>query len=144
MHKQEYTTSIKASKERVWQVLWDDESFRDWASLIDEGTYMKGELKEGNVVQFISSHGGYGVSSLVEKLIPAELIVLKHQMDTKDSGESQRDEEWTGGSESYRLTESDGFTTLIFSMDAPPSQEELMSIRVPQALARIKVLAEGA
>ena len=47
MEKLRFLIKIDAPKERVWQMLWDDSTFRDWAHIIDEGTYMKGVMKEG-------------------------------------------------------------------------------------------------
>ncbi len=59
MKEIQFSIDINASKERVWETIWEDKTFRDWASIIDEGTYMKGVMKEGNEVQFISSVKGY-------------------------------------------------------------------------------------
>ncbi len=101
---------------------------------------MVGELKEGGEVQFISSVNGYGVTSLVEKLILNKLVSFRNMADKKDSGE--REKEWTGGTESYSLAENDGVTTLTVNMDVPPGQEETFKIRLPKALERVKILAE--
>ena len=60
MKEIQFSIEISASKERVWATLWEDITFRDWANIIDEGTYMKGVLNEGNEIQFISSENGYG------------------------------------------------------------------------------------
>lgn len=141
MQRQEFSITIQASRALVWNTIWVDETFRDWASLIDEGMYMVGALKEGEKVQFISSQG-YGVTSLVEKLIPGEHVFLRHMADTKDSGENVRPDEWTGGMESYTLSESDDGTTLTFATEIPSGLEEIMETRLPHALERIKVLAE--
>jgi len=140
---QQFTITIKAPREKVWSTLWDDVTFRDWASLIDEGTYMKGELKEGSEIDFISGSSGYGVRSVVEKLIPNEHVTLRQVLDTKDSGEAARDDEWTGGTETFELTEHNGVTTLHYTTDVPPALVEIMKDRYPKALERIKVLAEG-
>lgn len=142
MKEIQFSIEIKASKERVWATLWEDTSFRDWANRIDEGTYMKGIMKEGNEIQFISSVNGYGVTSLVEKLNPNEFVLFRHSADTKDSGQQEREKEWTGGKESYSLIEKNGVTTLIIKTDIPQEQEETFNIRLPRALERIKMLAE--
>ncbi len=139
MQKQQFSIEIKASKESVWRTLWGDKTFRDWAKIIDEGMYMVGEIKEGNEVQFISPTG-YGVTSLIEKLVQNELVSFRHMADTKDSGE--REKEWTGGQESYSLAENDGITTLTVDIDVPPGQEENFKNRLPKALERVKILAE--
>ena len=83
MNEMQFVVEIRAVKERVWDTLWQDQTFRQWAGIIDPGTYMVGELKEGNEIQFISGNG-YGVTSLVEKLVPGELLLLKHRADTQD------------------------------------------------------------
>jgi len=142
MKSVQFSIEIKASKEKVWATLWEDETFRDWASIIDEGTYMKGTMKEGNKIQFISSVNGYGVTSLIEKLKPNEFILLKHNADTLDSGQKERKKEWTGGKESYSLAEVNGVTKLIVEMDMPEEQEEWFNIYYSKALERLKYLAE--
>ena len=142
MKNMELSIEIHASKDKVWATLWDDATFRDWASLIDEGTYMKGIMTEGNEIQFLSSLNGYGVTSLIAKLSPNEYVLFRHNADTKESGQQEREKEWTGGTESYSLYEKNGVTTLIVKIDVPQEQEETFRIRIPEALERIKTLAE--
>lgn len=142
MNKMQFQVEINAPKEKVWGTLWQDETFRQWASIIDPETYMVGELKEGNEVQFISAASGYGVTSLVAKLVPAEFLLLKHRADTQETGKQERDNQWTGGEESYSLVEKDGVTTLTVAFDVPPELEEEFRVSYPKALERVKELAE--
>lgn len=138
----QFSIEIHTTKERVWETLWQDKTFREWASIIDPETYMVGELKEGNEVQFLSAENGYGVTSLVEKLTAGEFLLLRHSADTQDSGSQQRDKQWTGGAEIYTLAEKDGSTTLTVSFDVPPELEEYFQTNYPKALERVKALAE--
>ena len=135
MEKMQFTIEIQAPRKKVWSALWDDKTFRDWGSVIDEGQYMVGDMKEGNEVQFISSVSGYGVTSLIEKLIPNEFVSFRQMADTKDSGKQDREKEWTGSTESYSLAENDNSTTLTINIDVPPEQEETFKIRMPKALS---------
>ncbi len=137
----QFRIEIHATTEKVWDTLWQDETFRQWAGIIDPGTHMSGELKEGSEVQFISANG-YGVTSLVEKLVPGEFLVLKHSTDTQDEGKREREKEWAGGKESYLLSEKDGTTTLAAAFDVPPELEEYFKVNYPKALELIKALAE--
>ena len=139
MQKMQFSIEIEAPSKKVWQTLWEDKTFRDWASIIDEGTYMTGDLKEGNEVQFISP-GGMGVTSKIFKLTVNEFVSFRHMMDTQDGGE--REKEWTGGEESYSLAEKDGTTTLTVAFNVPPEMEEVFKVRFPKALERVKSLAE--
>lgn len=142
MKEMQFTIEIHATRERVWDTLWQDETFRQWASTIDPGTYMVGDLQVGNEVQFISSSSGYGVTSLVEKLVAGEFLLLRHSADTQEDGKREREKEWTGGTESYSLAEKDGTTTLTVAFDVPPELEEYFKDNYPKALERVKVLAE--
>ena len=141
MKEMQFTLEIHASRERVWDTLWQDETFREWAGIIDPGTHMIGDLIEGNEVQYISGNG-YGVTSLVEKLMPGEFLLLRHSADTQENGAQERKNEWTGGKESYSLSEKAGTTTLTAAFDVPPEMEEYFKTSYPRALKQVKVLAE--
>lgn len=140
---------INASKEKVWKVLWDDQTFRDWSGIIDEGTYMTGTLQEGNEINFIGNNDGdvrYGVTSRVEKLIPGSHILLTRIADilvNKDGSIQKRDNQWTGSSESYDLTERDGKVILSNALDVPDELVGYFENKLPLVLERIKFLAES-
>lgn len=144
MKEMKFSIEISASKEKVWDTLWQDETFRQWAGVIDPGTYMIGDLKEGNEVQFISSENGYGVTSLVEKLREGEFLLLRHSADTQDSGKQERAQEWTGGEERYSLVEQGNTTTVTVAFGVPLELEEYFKVNYPKALERVKELSEGA
>jgi hypothetical protein len=142
MKEVRFSVEIHATKARVWDTLWQDETLREWASVIDPGTYMVGDLKEGNEVEFISSVNGYGVTSLVQELVAGEFLLLRHRADTQEGGTLRRDDEWTGGEESYSLVENGGTTTLTVVFDVPPEMEEEFRVNYPKALERVRELAE--
>jgi uncharacterized protein YndB with AHSA1/START domain len=143
MNEMQFSIEISAPKEKVWDVLWQDATIREWAGIIDPGTYMVGELTQGSEVAFISAENGYGVTSLVEKVTPNEYVLLRHSADTKESGTEERDKQWTGGAESYELIESYGVTTLKVAFDVPEELEEYFTTTYPKALKKIKELAEA-
>lgn len=103
---------------------------------------MAGDLKQGNEVQFISAANGYGVTSLIETLVINEFLLLRHSADTQDGGKRERKNEWTGGEESYSLTEKDGMTTLTVAFGVPPELEDYFTVNYPKALEKVKSLAE--
>lgn len=143
MKQIQFSIEINSTKENVWRTLWQDETFRQWAHLIDPETYMVGELKEGSQIQFISAANGYGVTSLVEKVIENEYLQLRHSADTQDTGQRERDNQWTGSQETYVLTQNDGTTTLTVTFGVPSELEEYFRENYPKALEKIKQLAES-
>lgn len=144
MNELRFSINIHASKQEVWRTLWNDNTFRQWADIIDPGTYMVGELREGQTVQFISSENGYGVTSLVEKVTPSEYLVLKHRADTQNIGTERRNDEWTGGSETYVLEEKNEEVRLTVTFDVPTEMKDYFKLKYPLALEKIKELAENA
>jgi uncharacterized protein YndB with AHSA1/START domain len=142
MKEMVFSIEIQTTRENVWETMWQDKTLREWAGIIDPGTYMVGELKEGNEVQFISGNE-YGVTSLVEKLKPGEYVLLRHEADTQDAGERKREKQWTGSKESYLLTEKGGATNLTATFDVPTEMEEYFKEHYPKALERVKFLAES-
>lgn len=141
MRRMQFLVEINAPKEKVWSTLWQDKTFREWAGIIDPGTHMVGDLKENYEVQFISANG-YGVTSLVQKLTPDEFLQLRHLSDTQDEGKKERAQEWTGGTESYSLSEQNDTTTLTAAFGVPEDMEEYFKVNYPKALQRVKMLAE--
>jgi hypothetical protein len=142
MKEMQFSIEINATKARVWNTLWQDATLREWASIIDPETYMVGDLKEGNEVQFISSASGYGVTSLVEKLVAGEFLLLRHRADTQEDGKREREKQWTGGEESYSLAEKDGTTTLAVTFGVPPALEEYFKVKYPKASERVKIITK--
>lgn len=84
---------------------------------------MKDAMEEGNEIRMRSSCSG---------------TVRTH----KESGQQEREKEWTGGTESYTLTEKEGVTTLLVKTEVPQELEETFNISLSRALERIKTLAE--
>lgn len=143
MKKLEFSIDIHAPKERVWSILWEDKTFRDWANNIDEGMYLVGDLQEGGEVRFTAKDGKMGVTSLVERLVPNEFVSFRHKADVVEGSGEERDNEWSDGRESYLLVEHGEHTALTLALDTPPEQEENMERCMPKALQRVKELAEA-
>jgi len=141
----QHSIEINASKENVWEALWSDKDLRDWAGIIDEGTYMTGSLEEGKEVNFISSVSGYGVVSKVDKMIPHQYVSFIQIADVKvgkNGSFEKRDKQWEGGKEVYKLEEKDGKVMLSLTQETPDELIEIFKTRIPKALERIKILAE--
>lgn len=142
MIKLEFSIKIKADRKTIWETLFGETTFPLWAGIIDEGTYMKGSLKEGQEVQFLSGSSGYGVTSLVERLIDNQYVLFRHKADTKDLGKETRDREWTGGSESYQLIEDGESTKLTVTTEVPKIMEQYFKDIQMVAMECIRKLAE--
>lgn len=141
MHKIQFSIEINAPREKVWNTLWDEDSFRDWTSVFSdgsEGSHIKSDWKEGSRFEFFESDtGSYG---FIGRLVPNEFISFRHQGEIYDGEEHPFDDR--DRLEQYILTEEDGITTLVLEQHIPSEFKELFEEATPKAFRRIKELAE--
>ena len=145
MEKLFFTNNIQASKEKVWDVLWGDSSYRQWTSVFCEGSHAITDWKEGSKVLFVDENGS-GMVSMVAGNRPYEYMGFKHLGEVKNNVEdttSEKIKEWAGGMEEYQLTENDGTTQLTVTMDSVESFKDYFMNTWPKAMEAIKNLAEG-
>lgn len=144
LKKISFSTTIKASKEKVWAVLWNDESYRSWTSAFTQGSYAVSDWNEGSKILFLDGKGS-GMYSTIAKKIPNEFMSFKHIGEVKDNIELPVDEQtqsWSGSMEDYILKEKDGSTELTIEMDVVESFMDYFKKTFPVAIDNIKNLAE--
>lgn len=139
-----YKIAIKASAEKVWNILLDEETYRQWTSVFSEGLYYTGKMKQGSRIHFLDRDGN-GMYSDIVFLIPNSSVYFQHIGEIKNLEEQPIDaatERWTGAFENYILKESDGFTTLTAEIDLTQDHIKFYEEKFPKALETIKELAE--
>ena len=137
----EFSTDIDATKSNIWNALWNDNNYRQWAGAFYAGSYIKVENWEvGSTVHFLGSDNT-GIYSMVEKHIPNSFIQFKHIGNVMDGAEQPLDAEtkkWSGTTEIYEILEEDGFNTLRVSLDVMEEHIDFMMKSFPNALDVIK------
>jgi len=142
-----FSITINAPKEKVWQTLWDDESYRAWAAEFAEGSRAVTDWSKGSKVLFLGNDDKGMVSQIAEN-IPNEFMSFRHlgiYGDGREDTESQEAQKWKGF-ENYRLSGTNGKTdlTVALSMDnMPPEFVDYFQQTWPKALQKLKQLAEG-
>lgn len=141
-----FTVEINAPAARVWQELWDKDSYTDWTAPFCEGSYYEGELEANEIIHFLAP-GGSGMYSQVFYVVPNEKIIFSHIGSIKDGVEQPVDEaarRWTGCLEMYTLTEKDGVTTVLAEVDIDEKHKDYMASKFPLALQELKRLCTDA
>lgn len=144
MEKKQFTILIDAPREKVWNILWDDASYRDWTSVFMEGSRAETDWKKGSKALFLSG-SGEGMVSRIEESIPNEFMSIKHLGVVKNGVEIIDDEkakEWAGALENYTLEMVNGKTKLTIDMDIADEYKDYFQTTWPKALERVKELAE--
>ena len=145
MKKLEFKIDIDASPKKVWETMFNPESYREWISASFPGSYYKGQWKEGENIKFLSPNQGGTLATIVE-LRPQEYILAKHIAVISPDGTEDRDSEvakgWIGTTEAYNFTERNRKTEVKVEINTYPNWEKMFSDGWPKALKKLKEISE--
>lgn len=143
------TTHINAPREKVWDTMLSDATYRAWTSVFMEGSYYKGSWDEGSKILFLGpSPDGSGEGGMVSRIAKNrlyEFVSIEHEGVVKngvEDTESDAVKAWAGSYENYTFTDKDGGTELAIDMSLPESEKATMEEMWKKALAKLKELAE--
>ncbi len=145
--KNQFKITINAPKEKVWNTLWNDTTYRQWTSAFAEGSMAETDWKKGSKVLFLGPGNSGMVSSIAESK-PYEFLSFKHLGVVKNGVEDLDSEEarqWAGATENYTLKTVDGKTELTVDMGGTAIPEEFAVMfegMWPKALDKVKALSE--
>lgn len=135
---------IAAPRQKVWDVLLQDETYRIWTSAFHPGSYAEGGWDEGSKVYFKTPEGDGLVSRvLIHK--PNDIISFEHinvLVNGKEDGEHKEAAKWKGLTETYRAADQQGGTHLKIEQDITPEYADHFNTAWQKALEKVKELAE--
>lgn len=136
-----FTVNINAPKEKVWETLWDDATYRQWTAAFHPGSYAESDWNEGSKILFLGPDGR-GMFSVIDKKIPNQQMTFRHLGELKDGIEEPKD--WGEDAiESYQLNDKNGGTELTVQVSGTGDFEEYLKNTFPTALDLLKKIAEG-
>jgi uncharacterized protein YndB with AHSA1/START domain len=141
MKQLHYSVDIGAPRSKVWAVLWEDASYRDWTSVFAAGSYAISDWNQGSRIHFIDPTSNNGMSAIIEKKTPNEYMCFKHIAEIQN-GKEVTYPDTAVGRERYTLTDTGGGTRLHVELDAPDEYTATFDDKFPKALQRVKELAE--
>jgi uncharacterized protein YndB with AHSA1/START domain len=144
MEKKTYSIAIDAPREKVWETLWGDSSYREWTSVFAEGSHVKTDWKKGSKTLFLDGKNQGMVSEIAENK-PNEFMSFRHIGMVENGVEDTQSEavkKWAGAMENYTLKAAEGKTQLLVEMDLDEAHKEYFEKTWPKALDSLKKLAE--
>lgn len=144
-----FTTAINAPKEKVWNTLVGDATYREWTSAFSDGSYYEGSWEKGSEIRFLGPDPETGklggMYARIRDNRPYEFISIEHLgiiEDGRVDTTSEAVKKWAPAYENYRLTEKDGATELLIETDSNEEYAEMFQELWPKALEKLKAIAE--
>ena len=151
MQKLHFSIIINALKEKVWHTMLEDKTYREWTAAFNPGSYYKGDWNKGSKILFLGPDPETGIEggmvSRIAENKPYEYISIEHLGIVKNGVEDTTSEEakkWAPAFENYTFEEKDGATEVLVDMDIDEKEAEIFNKMWPDALQRLKAIAEQA
>lgn len=145
METLKYQTEINASAEKVWDVLWNENTYSKWTHYFSPDSNMVTDWQVGGKTYFTDSSKKNGMVSTIERIEEPKHLVFKHLGEMTDGVEdvtSEKVKAWNGSLESYYLEENDGKTTLKVEVDSNEDFKDMFDNGFKKGLEIIKELSE--
>lgn len=136
----EFTTQISATPEKVWNVLFTQDSYGKCSSAMNPGTYFEGNWEKGSIMKFLDQKNN-GMYNLVEINKENQLLRMKHLGWIMDGELSPQG--WEDSTVTYILEPDDNGTLLKVEVNSLDEFVEFFNTKYPQNFELIKNLSES-
>lgn len=150
MKKISFSIYINAPRERVWDVMLGEDTYREWTKVFNAGSRFVGSWDEGSEMRFLGvdengvESGGMYSRIKVNRL--HEFISIEHIgliQDGEIDTTSDEVKKWTPAFENYTFIEKDGGTEVLVEMDISDEWATMFDEMWPKALEALKELVES-
>jgi len=143
----QFKTLIDAPREKVWDILWADDTYSKWTAVFCEGSKVITDWQEGSKVLFTDGQDR-GMVSMIDKKVPNEYMsfkILGEYVNGVEDYTSENAKQISGGFETYTLTSEGDKTLLLVELSSMQMSEEMTGYfeeTWPKAIEAIKAIAE--
>lgn len=139
-----FSISIAASPEKIWNILWSPDTYTEWTKFFTEGSKIQSDWTVGGRTLFIDSNGD-GLIATILVYLPHCSVIFQYQGLLQGGVEdltSPEVQQWQGLLEQYSLTEVNGKTVLSVELETMEDYKYMMEQAFEQGLQRVRELAE--
>ncbi|WP_407481665.1 SRPBCC family protein [Elizabethkingia meningoseptica] len=139
-----YNIEINAPQQKVWNILWNEDSYKEWTKFFSPDSTMQSDWKVNGRTLFVNSKGD-GMVSTIDRLDEPHQIIFKHLGMIQNGVEDLHSKdvvEWSGAQEKYFLTDIGDKTKLHVEVQVDAEWKDHLNQGFIKGLNIVKELAE--
>jgi len=148
MEKLNFSIAIHAPKEKIYNTMLQDKSYRIWTETFGAGSHYVGNWTTGSKILFLvpNKEGKMeGMVSRIKENRKYDFVSIEHLgivSDGKEDTTSDVVKPWAGSLENYTFIEKNGQTEVIVEMDITEEYKSMFNDMWPRALQKLKEISE--
>lgn len=148
MQKIHQSIIINAPRQKVWDTMLGNATYREWTKPFMEGSDYTGDWSQGSKMLFTAPNkegGTTGMISRIKENRPLEFMSIEHIGIVENGVEdttSDKVSKWAGALENYTLKDVAGGTEVTVDMDVNEDEREYMDGAWKKGLEALKEVAE--
>ncbi len=145
MEKLHFSININAPKQKVWETMLNDSTYRQWTEAFNPGSYYEGEWKTGSEINFYGPETDgttSGMYAVIKEATPYDFISIQHLGEVHHGEKKPWPDNTTEFYENYTFNETESGTELLIDVDTVPEYKEMFNDMWPKALEKLKLLTE--
>ena len=149
MEQLHFAIRIKAPKQKVWDTMLGNETYRQWTSAFSPGSHYEGGWEQGSKIVFLGpdpqTGEEAGMVSRIKENRPHEFISIEHQgivHNGVEDTESAEAKKWVPAHENYTFRQRNGGTEVLVDTDTVDELAGEFEEAWPRALRDLKALSE--
>jgi uncharacterized protein YndB with AHSA1/START domain len=139
-----FSIKINAPKEKVWDIMLTDKTYREWTAEFNPGSFYEGSWDKGSNIRFIGFEEDGKVSGMLGKIAENKQYVFLsiEYTGVLEKGVESKPEGIVGSKENYTFIQTDNSTELKVDLDAIDDYMDMMNEMWPKALKKLKEMCE--
>ena len=143
-----FEININAPVEKVYKVMLDEKTYREWTAAFNPTSHYTGSWKKGSKIHFLGTDLDgkmEGMFSKIKENIPNKFISIEHLgviQDGKEITSGSGFGDWAGALENYSFTEVKAKTLLSVDLDVTHQFKSYFINSWPDALKLLKKICE--
>lgn len=150
MKKLHASIFINAPREKVWDIMLSDATYREWTTAFNPGSYFVGDWSTGSKILFLGPNpdgtpGEGGMVSRIAENRRPEFMSIEHLglvSNGVEDTESEAAKKWAPAFENYTFNEKDGGTELLVDLDVEEEYYAMFEEMWGKALPLLKSIVE--